>query len=120
MFDASQRQRCTARVAVTTSPLHALTMLNDPTWTEAARALAVRVSAESPSDGARVARAFQLVTGRLPSDSEVEKLVMLLEEQRAQLSRATDGTETTSRAADAGLAAVCLAILNLDEAMTRE
>jgi hypothetical protein len=45
---------------------------------------------------------------------------MLLEEQRDQLSRATDGTDATSRAADAGLAAVCLAILNLDEAMTRE
>jgi hypothetical protein len=120
MFDASQRQRCTARVAVTTSPLHALTMLNDPTWIEAARALAVRVSAESPSDDRRVARAFQLVTGRLPSDSEVEKLVMLLEEQRDQLSRAADGTTSTPQAADAGLAAVCLAILNLDEAMTRE
>jgi len=120
MFDASQRQRCTVRVAVTTSPLHALTMLNDPTWTEAARALAVRVSAESPSDDRRVARAFKLVTGRPPSDREVEKLVMLLEDQRAQLSRATDGTDAASRAADAGLAAVCLAILNLDEAMTRE
>ena len=120
MFDTSQRQRCTVRVAVTTSPLHALTMLNDPTWTEAARALAVRVSAESPSDGRRVARAFQLVTGRVPSDSEVERLVMLLEAQRNQLSRAANQADATSQAADAGLAAVCLAILNLDEAMTRE
>ena len=120
MFDASQRQRCTVRVAVTTSPLHALTMLNDPTWTEAARALAVRVSAESSSDVRRVARAFQLVTGRVPSDSEVETLVMLLEAQRDQLWRAVDQADATSQGADAGLAAVCLAILNLDEAMTRE
>ncbi|MEY2795461.1 MAG: hypothetical protein RIR10_1177 [Planctomycetota bacterium] len=125
MFDASQRQRCTVRVAVTTSPLHALTMLNDPTWTEAARALAARVSAESPSDGARVARAFKLVTGRVPNERELERLVMLfetqlLEDQRDQLSSATDQTAATARAADAGLAAVCLALLNLDEAMTRE
>ncbi|MFM1867385.1 MAG: hypothetical protein RL591_793 [Planctomycetota bacterium] len=125
MFDASQRQRCTVRVAVTTSPLHALTMLNDPTWTEAARALAARVSAESSSDGARVARAFKLVTGRVPNEREVERLVMLLEtqileDQRDQLSSATDQTVATSRATDAGLAAACLAILNLDEAMTRE
>ena len=95
-------------------------MLNDPTWTEAARALAVRVSAESSSDVRRVARAFQLVTGRVPSDSEVETLVMLLEAQRDQLWRAVDQADATSQGADAGLAAVCLAILNLDEAMTRE
>jgi hypothetical protein len=60
------------------------------------------------------------VTGRVPSDSEVETLVMLLEAQRDQLSRAADQADATSQAADAGLAAVCLAILNLDEAMTRE
>jgi hypothetical protein len=42
MFDASQRQTCKVRSAVTSTPLHALTTLNDPTWMEAARVLAAR------------------------------------------------------------------------------
>ena len=42
MFDASNRQTCRVRSATTSTPLHALTTLNDPTWVEAARALAER------------------------------------------------------------------------------
>jgi hypothetical protein len=42
MFDASNRQTCRVRSAITSTPLHALTTLNDPTWVEAARALAQR------------------------------------------------------------------------------
>ena len=36
MFDASNRQTCRVRLAVTSTPLHALTTLNDVTWAEAA------------------------------------------------------------------------------------
>ena len=43
MFDASVRQTCKVRPSLTSTPLHALTMLNDPTWVEAGRALAERV-----------------------------------------------------------------------------
>ena len=42
MFDASNRQTCRVRSGTTSTPLHALTTLNDPTWVEAARALAER------------------------------------------------------------------------------
>ncbi|HSI73704.1 MAG TPA: DUF1549 domain-containing protein, partial [Fimbriimonas sp.] len=35
MFDASSRQVCTVRPSLTSTPLHALTTLNDPTWVEA-------------------------------------------------------------------------------------
>ena len=42
MFDASSRQTCRVRPSTTSTPLHALTTLNDPTWVEAARALAER------------------------------------------------------------------------------
>ena len=42
MFDASNRQTCRVRSAITSTPLHALTTLNDPTWVEAARTLAQR------------------------------------------------------------------------------
>ena len=40
MFDAANRQTCRVRNAITSTPLHALTTLNDPTWVEAARVLA--------------------------------------------------------------------------------
>src|SRR4029078_13417409 len=32
MFDAANRQTCRVRTAVTSTPLHALTTLNDATW----------------------------------------------------------------------------------------
>jgi hypothetical protein len=42
MFDASSRQACRVSPSTTSTPLHALTTLNDPTWVEAARMLAER------------------------------------------------------------------------------
>jgi hypothetical protein len=114
MFDSSQRQRCTVRTPATASPLHALTMLNDPTWIEAAAALAARVAAETSDDRERLARAFEHVTARTPDESERALLAALLADQRA-------AHEASSGAAgDRALAAACLAILNLDEALTRE
>ena len=128
MFDASQRQRCTVRTTVTASPLQALTMLNDPTWTEAAGALAARVAVEADGDGGRLARAFEHVTAREPDPREqaaLEELLAsqraLLASQRARLAHAAHGAVADAgSAADPALVAACLAILNLDEAMTRE
>ena len=40
MFDTANRQTCRVRQSPTSTPLHALTTLNDPTWVEAARVLA--------------------------------------------------------------------------------
>ena len=83
MFDASARQTCRVRTAITSSPLHALTMLNDPTWVEAARVLAQRVTKEQPTDEARLARAFALVLGRAPAGPEPALLAKMLTNQRA-------------------------------------
>ena len=83
MFDSSARQTCRVRTAVTSSPLHALTMLNDPTWVEAARVLAQRVLAGSAADPARLSAAFRLTTARTPTPAEQKILTTRLATLRA-------------------------------------
>lgn len=132
MFDSSARQTCRVRTAVTSSPLHALTMLNDPTWVEAARVLAQRVTKEQPSDDARLARAFALVLGREPAGPEPALLARMLANQRkvyaadAKAAEALLAIGASKRDAaipaseHAALAATCLALYNLDAAITRD
>jgi hypothetical protein len=132
MFDSSARQTCRVRTAVTSSPLHALTMLNDPTWIEAARALAQRVTKEQPTDEARLARAFALVLGRMPAGLEPALLTKMLAHQRAIYAADTKAAEallalgeskrdaTIPAAEHAALTATCLGLYNLDAAVTRD
>lgn len=132
MFDSSARQTCRVRTAITSSPLHALTMLNDPTWVEAARVLAQRVTKERPTDEARLARAFALVLGRAPAGQEPALLAKLLANQRAiyaadakaaaaLLAVGESPRDAAIPAAEhAALTATCLALYNLDAAVTRD
>ena len=70
-FDAPDREKCTGRRALTNTPLQALVLLNDPTYVEAARALAQRTMLEGGTDGkSRIAYAFRLATARTPSGKE--------------------------------------------------
>ena len=132
MFDSSARQTCRVRTAVTSSPLHALTMLNDPTWVEAARVLAQRVTKEQLTDEARLARAFALVLGRAPAGPEPVLLAKMLANQRAVYAADAPAAaallaigESQRDAAlpfaeHAALTATCLALYNLDLAVTRD
>ena len=136
MFDVSQRQSCRVRVPITTSPLHALTTLNDPTWVEASRVLADRVMRGADARDARdeqVSQAFRIVVGRAPDARERELLARMFGRQRARFAANPDAArailavgESKRDAASvdeidrAALAATCLGILNLDEALTRE
>ncbi|MFM2211651.1 MAG: hypothetical protein RL639_845 [Verrucomicrobiota bacterium] len=132
MFDSSARQTCRVRTAITSSPLHALTMLNDPTWVEAARVLAQRVTKERTTDEARLARAFALVLGRAPAGAEPALLAKMLANQRAVYAadaKAADALLVVGEsprdaaipaAEHAALTATCLALYNLDAAVTRD
>ncbi len=132
MFDSSARQTCRVRTAVTSSPLHALTMLNDPTWVEAARVLAQRVTKEQTTDEARLARAFARVLGRAPAGAEPALLAKMLAHQRAVYAadaKAADALLAVGEsprdaaipaAEHAALTATCLALYNLDAAVTRD
>ena len=132
MFDASARQVCKVKPSVTNTPLHALTTLNDPTWTEAARVLAEKALKSSTDRDARFAFAFRRVLSRTPSVTEEKILRRLLDEQLAVYradkaaakkllmigSTPTDGT--LNPVEHSAWTSLCLAILNLDETLTRE
>lgn len=132
MFDSSARQTCRVRTTVTSSPLHALTMLNDPTWVEASRVLAQRVTKEAATEEAQLARAFALVLGRDPTGTEPALLAKMLRNQRAIYTAdvkaatallaigASPRDATLPAAEQAALTATCLALFNLDAAVTRD
>jgi hypothetical protein len=132
MFDASTRQTCRVRTATTDTPLHALTTLNDPTWTEAARVLAAHSLEASSAVNERLIFAFRRVLGRRPGAGELAMLHQTFDRQYALYkSDLKSAAEVVSIGAapknsnlnvseHAAMTAVCLAILNLDEALTRE
>ncbi|MEZ6016099.1 MAG: PSD1 and planctomycete cytochrome C domain-containing protein [Planctomycetota bacterium] len=132
MFDASQRQACKVRASVTSTPLHALTMLNDPTWVEAARALAQAAMHREAGLGAQVEFAFRRVVARGPAPDERDVLTrgfMRAHERFAADAAAAEALLSVGEsardvaldsAAHAALTVVCLTIFNLDEALTCE
>ena len=132
MFDASNRQACRVRLATTSTPLHALTTLNDPTWVEAARVLAGQCMQAEATVDERLIAAFSQVVCRPPDARDLDRLRTAYEKQyefyRNDSSSAKEllqvGSAPTDESIDvseqAALTAVCLAIFNLDEALTRE
>jgi len=132
MFDSSNRQACRVRSTPTSTPLHALTTLNDPTWVEAARNMAERLMVKDGSVESRLSEAFQWVMSRNPGPQELSRLTVAYQRQldiysrdpasakrflevgESEFDNQLDPVET------AALTAVCLGILNLDEALTRE
>jgi len=132
MFDTANRQICRVRMQATSTPLHALTTLNDPTWVEAARVLAEHCCQASAEIDVRLTRAFRQVVGRTPREQDLVILRRAYERQLKTYSEnsaaakalltvgASPHDESLNAAEHAALSAVCLAILNLDEALTRE
>ncbi|HKP11618.1 MAG TPA: DUF1553 domain-containing protein, partial [Blastocatellia bacterium] len=132
-FDAPDREKCVARRAVTNTPLQALVLMNDPTYVEAARALAARALREGGRDAtSRLRYAFRLATARWPTAAEVGVLRELLTKQlgayrrdnKAALALLKVGESPLDAKLDvaetAAWAVVASAILNLDETITRE
>jgi hypothetical protein len=133
MFDTSARQVCSVRQPRTNTPLHALVLMNDPAYVEAARVLAERVLVEGgTSNEGRVTLLFRLVTARKPSAREGAILERALQRLRKQYqadkaaalklvsvgeSARNAKLDVTEVAAWTGLATV---VLNLDEVVNKE
>ncbi len=131
-FDAPSREECTADRFQSNSPQQALTLLNDPTFVEAARAFALRVIREKPGETAdRIRHAVKLALSRDAKPSEVESLGKFLVTQREFYQTKPDqaaaflktGLSDPGTGEDpAELAAwsqLCRVILNLHETITR-
>jgi hypothetical protein len=132
-FDAPDREKCTARRALTNTPLQALVLMNDPTYVEAARALAQRTLLEAGGNpGKRIQFAFRQATGRKPSAEELQLLSSLAQKQgalyRKEKQRASElihvgespSNATLNPSELAAWTVVASSILNLDETITKE
>jgi len=130
-FDAPPRDECAAARVVSNTPQQALTLLNDPTFVEAARLFAGRVlQAKDASDDARLNEAFALAMARPPKDKEKQSLEQFLGLQREYYRTNTadagkllkTGYAPPSTGDQAELAAwtnVCRVLLNAQEVITR-
>ena len=139
-FDATSREHTTVRRVRTNTPLQALTTLNDEAYFEAARALAARVlrdvppvargfSAATDLDNARAIYAFRLVATRTPKAAEVERIRASYQRQLERFHKDSAAAAKTIKgyevadvdaAEQAAWTLVANALLNLDEALTKE
>ena len=106
--------------------------MNDPTWVEAARVLAEQsFTAAGDLDG-RLTHAFRRVLCRKPTEDNLKLLRRAFDRQAAIYKVNAEGAkallsvgaakrdEAIDLSEHAALTAVCLGILNFDEALTRE
>ncbi len=97
-FDAPSRDECAAARSLSNTPQQALTLLNDPTFVEAARLFAARVVATGgKDDAARLRTAFQLALARAPKPAEQKSLGAFLATQRDHYRANPDDAEKLLR-----------------------
>ena len=113
-FDATTRETCTPRRELTTTPLQALVLLNDPQYVEASRVLAERVTGAHPDDiDARFDEAMRRLISRAPTDAERTVIGQLYDEQLTYFtddpSRATEFLQVGERKVDESLDPIDLA-----------
>ena len=131
-FDAPSREESTVQRPRSNTPLQALVLLNDPSYVEAARALAGRIINEGGgSTSEQLEFAYREVLSRPIESSEREVLATLYEKQlaayeenvQAAIETQTVGQSQPLAGVDAAeLAAwtsVARTILNLNETITR-
>jgi mono/diheme cytochrome c family protein len=135
-FDTPNGDFSCVRRLRSNTPLQALTSLNEPTFVEAAQALARKTLTEGgATDGDRIRYAFRRVLTRPPTDTERKVLLDLLARQLRHIGEGwVNPGELATGSADApknlppgttptqlaAYTAVSRALLNLDEAITKE
>jgi hypothetical protein len=132
-FDAPSREECVVDRPRSNTPLQALVLLNDPTYVEAARALAEKMLKEGGTDDqARLNYAFRNVLTRPARPQEVRLLKALVNRHLAQFKADPKSADAVlgvgfhpikpdlDRPALAAWTSVARVLLNLHETITRE
>ncbi len=130
-FDAPARDECAAQRTLSNTPQQALTLLNDPTFVEAARIFASRVLAgKDATDEQRIDRAMLDAVARPAKEKERASLMKFLAEQRDYF-RANSGDAEKflkvglapepvgDKAELAAWTSLCRVLLNAQETITR-
>jgi hypothetical protein len=131
-LDAPTREECTAQRPISNTPSAALVLLNDPSFIEAARALAARIlGGDFAGDDERLRWAWRLTTGREGKRPELAVLATLLEKHRrhfgvqGEAAKALTSVGISPRhdelpaAEAAAWTSVSRALLNLNETISR-
>ncbi|MGB2498682.1 MAG: PSD1 and planctomycete cytochrome C domain-containing protein [Mariniblastus sp.] len=132
IFDNADRMTCSVISYRTNTPLHALNTLNNTTYVEAARLLASSLLKEKLTDRETLAKIYQRVVTRLPREKEIPILLAGLNRDRQQFAANKKNVVSFlgigESPADSNLDPVelaswtnlCIAVLNLDESLTRQ
>jgi hypothetical protein len=131
-FDAPSREDSICTRNVSNTPQQALTLMNDPTFVEAARVLAQQaMESGAKDDGARIDWIYQRVLARPVKSNERESLAKFLATQRDCYKAEPEGAKklvhlgiapVDGKLDEVELASwmtVCRAVLNLHETITR-
>ena len=125
-FDGPTGEECVARREVSNTPLQALALLNDAVFVEAAQAMGRKAAGLKESDSERATLIFRRCMTRPPEEDEV---AMLVDFARRQRERLQSGELDAAKIAGDGKGdpvqravwtAVARAVMNLDEAVTKQ
>ncbi|HUR10425.1 MAG TPA: PSD1 and planctomycete cytochrome C domain-containing protein [Flavitalea sp.] len=131
-FDNPMKEVCEVRRTRTSTPLQALVLLNDPQILEASHVLAVKEirNNQLPIEG-KVSDAFRRITGRMPSNKEVDVMTGFYNEEVNKYSTKSQELKKILRAGQfrhpkdvdelrtAALMLTIQMIYNLDESITK-
>lgn len=88
IFDTRNRDLCSVKRTLTSSPLQALLLLNDPQFIEAARAMAENaILSSNKSIDKKLSIIFRKITGRIIKDKELETLKRFYVEEKEKFSQ---------------------------------
>ena len=131
-FDSALRETCTVRMPRTNTPMQALTLMNDPTYVEAARVLAERILRHQGSTVERIQFAAQRLLGRKLNPTDAQRLASGYEEHLTRYQAAPEeakallavGARPTASELDAAehatFAITAMILLNLDTTLNLE
>jgi hypothetical protein len=88
IFDTPNRDLCSVKRTLTSSPLQALLLLNDPQYVEAARVMAENsILSKVENMDKKLSAIFRKITGRAINDRELETLQRFYVEEKEKFSK---------------------------------